>query len=59
MYEYFAERYRMKPDEVDRLPLYLGAIMIGALSPDHENLQMTEADMRRYSGMKKWKQRGK
>ena len=45
----------MTHEQVDAMPLYLAAIRMGAMSPDHANLQMTEADVRRYPGMKKWR----
>lgn len=29
--------------------------MMGAMSPDHTHLSMTNKDFQRFSGMKKWK----
>ena len=46
----------MKPAEVLALPQYLGLIMLGALSPDHTRLSMTEKDVERYPGIKRWRQ---
>ena len=59
MYRFFArpDNGGMTPEQTDRLPLYLASVFMGAISPDHENLEMTETDMRRYAGMKKWKRK--
>ena len=45
----------MTPAEVDALPRYLAAIMMGAMSPDHTHLSMTAQDKARFSGMSKWR----
>jgi len=33
---------------VNRTPLYLACILMGAISPDHNNLRMTANDVERF-----------
>lgn len=39
------------------MPLYLASILMGAMSPDHTDLQMTARDASVYNGMSKWKRK--
>ena len=55
VYEYFGDRFGYRPDEVDRLPMYQSAILMGAMSPDHTNVSMTAMDKQRFHGMSKWR----
>ena len=45
----------MTPEQVLRIPAYLGMMMMGAISPDHEHLSMTAKDAERYPMRQTWK----
>lgn len=50
MYFYFAERFGFSPEVVDRIPLYSACLLMGAIGPDHTNVEMTPNDFARYYG---------
>jgi hypothetical protein len=53
VYQYFAEHCGWTPVQTNECPLYLGCILMGALSPDHEGLRLSANDFERYYGSKR------
>jgi hypothetical protein len=50
-YEFFFESFHWTVEDVNRCPIYLACILLGAIGPDQINVKMTFKDtMRYYSG---------
>jgi len=53
VYTYFFERFHWTPEQLNQCPLYLACIEMGAISPDHERLFLSDLDRMRYFGSKR------